>query len=1449
MGNGYDVNPWEATGHDGDNIAPVLSFNTNDLFGDIQTLNVAFADACPYAENEHYFPRLQQTVPVLATLRKEDELLRTLQRYDAHEHENMVKQDATCAYNHVVFEARPSTAMTDAFFLNTLFDKMHAGDAIPFIQWMDDNSRILYKVAHKHAIDKAHFQLWTAAERVPRVPTSLVYYSPVTKNGVYARVFITLDGTAVITYHMDIREKVSWSTIVKHKDAIMDHLKRYTGLTYKVAESDVSVRTELVTPVGINDLSTMVSKALPIFYVLKTQAGYIEFLYKRSSNYEDDIQLTDYIQSKINMGMTIPEVIESLVDMGISQDDARAAVESLQNMQYEGAPPVTKKIRTGTIIKVGKIGYGIKVHVLHCPSIDEVRRALHWLRCCILHVGKTEAARRPQQPARRQPIVLSASTSSTASRSSEKPKVASAESSVKSDDLGFLSDGGAVGKENQRYFLNMLQEADPDVFNNSEFNYARTCQASSFHQPVVLSKEEYGKLVDEGFGDAVDNSVTYGSDPQKQNVYFCPRIWCPVSKRPITYDMYVQNGNKCPSGENAKLLYDHPYWNNSHETKHYIGFHKKKTSKGVCLPCCYIKPLPKEKERECVVPDGSKKEKATSPRRSASTPQSPAAAAINVKDTYIMTQVAPLPEGRSGNIPQVLHEIITPNIQYQLCTKTLVSHDCPVRRGISHKQDSLMEAIAYALGKESKKELIEWIRRNLDPLTFLSLENGNVVAAFIDNVGPIPQSQPGVVKEVKVRLRKHTSYREIFHLDSIDNDVFRMSRELQLYKAWLRYLQYLASDEQKSPYYLYDLLYKLGGYLLVIWNKEGANDVMLNCPLYTSISSLTRAIGSSRKTIMFIQENGVYEPIELRRRHGNGTPVLDTKYTTTIDNVLDSCGKANDGDVDELVLKRISTLQIWAQHILSTGKDFVLRKAIISPDLYVSHVMTAGNFLIQLPGKGVSIGYLPRLIKDVGIHSVMYHEDVAGRAVSMRLLKRDMDLFMRKLRSIGFGYVAGTPQAVTDVAHVSAVFTIPFVTVPPTILVRGNDDFAAFEQHERKLQTEWTQLQRMIGQMFLQHYDTLVRPLLSRTRKERVDVLMNTFPSFRDKKRLRVAIDEIPLEHGRDAIVEWMRMIGYDEKYPFLSSEVMAKKGEWVFSQRAVEEGLPSEVMRPIKKNGSRPKSSAADKDPRVRPHEPVQVAEHAEPPMLTHAQRKKLPSKWTQIRNYEWGTYNVLQTTNYTRASVRELLEWIARRIGVPVFWGDIQYLKTKYITSALFDERSMLAVLEDPSITHAWMNKFGKSFKTPKIIWEKGITKTSRDEVRAMWSDISSSDALWPGDLDFFVAAKLMDVSILMLHRTKYGANKKNDGKRGDIDDLATSSSLYTLKYSLAHIEKRPICILYKDVEKDNHAVYSPITNPKDVFLFSSLFDCPKDIWKLVEFHVQHHHTNDTVVGGSTL
>lgn len=1436
---GYHVNPWKAEKDNNSQLKPVITHKSNGLIESISHINIVFKSDIPiYASNEHYFPDISQSFPSLQELQMENKVLETLWTVPYEEHQRIQNKEKGCNYTNISFRAVPKR-IPENFHLSNMFDTLHASASVPFIQWMDHISRIMYKVYQNHNIPSNLLQLWTNVEKLPKVNSCLIMYLTLPRKSLYAKVFVDTKGALQITYHIDQREKVDGSVIKQNMEQFMKHLSTLTGITYDISENDVSFRTELkTTKTALAQVASSVSKLIPIFHTLKYSPGKIDLIYKRSSNYHNNIQVSEYIQSNIQLGISIQEIIENLLEMGLSESDVKMYVEQATNEDLTAQN--TKKIDIGTFVHITNHSYGFRVDIKHAPSIAEARRCLHWIRCVILSIKTkaiAQAAVQAVQPVASPTVSPTAVSKSSTKSKTKTPSTESAESGQSSaSDLDFL--GGAVGKDKQRYFLNRLQEADPAIFSGT-VDYARMCGVTSFRQPVVITKAQKEQLEKQGYGKNIDNTIEYGSDPSNQNVYFCPRIWCPSSEVPIA------PGEKCPQGEEPIKLYEHSAWDNDPKTPHYIGFHKNKGDNGLCLPCCFKKPSAPAKLNECLVPT-STTQKQKQKKQPGKAPTSPVAVVPAKEDAYLMSQGAPLPEGRSGTVPQVIHEIILPDVSYQLCAKALSTQECLARRGMGQSSDALLDAIAYTLKMPSKKKLVQHIIKLLDPYTFVQLENGNVLFAFAPNEAIIPK-QNQQLKQLLKHLETFPKYVDRFGLQDVVEACkdlsnasvttkYRVSRELSILHAYNGFISYLQSDEVKNPHHLFDLLKRVG-YLLVLWDRNQSDQITLQCPYFANLKHLLAKHENSRKTIMLMRDGPYYEPIELKKRNQEGTPVIDTNYTTKLDSAFAACD-AN--DIEQQVVNSILALQRWIQSMLFSPKPLLLSKAVIGPDYRIKLLITNNGTIIKIPNKGISVGNAYQL----PIQSFVYHEDIQGQSYTITVLSRDFDLFANKLNTLGYGYDLGRLINVrTELNTYQTILVIPPAVETPVIYTAADD-----EQHQIILSADrrskrWRELQVLVSKTFIAHYDTLVKPLLKKRREERVHILMNTFPSIPEKKKLQVIIEEIPFEHGYDALVNWARNVGAQQNYTFFTPEIKEVKKEWVFSQNAIDAGIPNFVLFPFK--GARPDTKYT---PDVSNDDMVKLT-RAQPSVvgtvdavdavdmldLDHVQRQSLPSKWTQIKAYEWAKYKVWQRKAYTRNSLPSLLKWISQNIHVPFVWEDVQYMRNKHVFMALKDKESMLVLLEDPSFLALWMKAFNKSYKQPKQIWERCFEKTPMQQTEKLWLENMNSDMIWPMDIDLYHAAVLLDCTILLiLNRSKYGAS---EGDRGALSDLSMSSALYASKYQESHLYKRPLIILYKETNKDApYATYSVVVNDQQKFLYSSLKECPKDIEKLVEYHLQH-------------
>ena len=145
--------------------------------------------------------------------------------------------------------------------------------------------------------------------------------------------------------------------------------------------------------------------------------------------------------------------------------------------------------------------------------------------------------------------------------------------------------------KNTNPFLQKLHEKEPDIFLNGKHGkyniYSRTCQ--SVHRQPVLITEEEKKHIDKTSPGSYLKAIKFGSTPENQNYYICPRFWCFKTNASMTADQI----------KNKECGTDPEYWQEFNVPKehlnakgeyipHYPGFKYKYRSKKTkyCMPCC-----------------------------------------------------------------------------------------------------------------------------------------------------------------------------------------------------------------------------------------------------------------------------------------------------------------------------------------------------------------------------------------------------------------------------------------------------------------------------------------------------------------------------------------------------------------------------------------------------------------------------------------------------------------------------------------------------------------------------------------------------------------------------------------------------------------------------------------------------------------------------------------------
>jgi hypothetical protein len=1504
------INPWDITTAEAEKLKThaltaqnvQILYNQDALFMK-NTINIVFKNDISPSVHSYYFPDYKIIWKPNFTIKeliKESHTLYTLW--------NTIKNDPEeqrpFIFSKIRFIGNVKESALPISPLSVLFESIHTTSRVPFIQYIEDSSKVLYKVWKKHNIAPQLLQNWTFYDRLPKVEM-IIAMIPLEREHTFARATLDKNGNISIQYQIDSRDKVAWDVIETYTARIKQWFENILLTPISLHVDSISGKGEFASQgISVQDVSKNIGKSIfiPLYHVIRVQEGVIHVAFKRSKNYHSQLDISDYISSNIKLGIPLQEIAQDLIDLGMTQKEVLLWIEQYQTQtQTEADIPKKKSLSfTGCVFKIDKSPYGFRIIMENVATLEELKFIYHWVRSTFKYIMQETLSKKAPPPSPPPtPSIPVPPPSPPKEQPKEKPKEqpkqtissSSSEEDIFGKELELSGGAGKKGHGTDRYFLSQLQQNDPAIFLDTK-NYARLCAANNFRQPIVVSQQEKEKIDSEGYKEAYDDSIHYGSDKQHMNHYMCPRIWCPTSRIPMTEKQLEDNNGRCPGPhfEKPMKLYENKYWDNDAKIKHHIGFHKQKTPTGLCLPCCMKNPLKEREINDCKTPSETVPEKDKGKSKHSKPGQATKESERDLEqsmkeDGYIMGATAPLPVDRYGALPKDLHTFLQPKVPYQLCSKTISSTECYLRKGIQHFDDSLLNAISISLAMKSKKDLVKHIIKHLDPLTFITLANGHILYAFMDKE-PIIINSTNVKDSTNFKLIKQWSewmksniaysrqigltIANISTLSEIDPII--LSRELAIFKAYLNFIEYLQSNDTKNPEHLQEVLLSMN-IILLIWKRQD-NVATLQCLTYSNVDDIFNAAQNNKKIAMILEENSYYEPIELKQRGKIPIPLFEENGTLSkeVKSVLNQCPTPYKTDTmtytrERAVIENIRALISWSQLRLFSPTSFMIQSVIIRQDFTIYGFLTRGNLLIRGPQEGLAIHILRELFDIIpSMKRIIYLEDITNHTLNIHeVFKNDFILFHNKLQDLGFvlhsGNILLDEESLAnreDVLNGQLIIESLNGTILPFIRTRINDAIYKNTFEIKANDKKWHELQHAVGNTLLKSYETLVEPLFNGklNRKERIRILLNTFRKIPDKDKIQTILEEIPLEYGKDALVRWIRSIGLEKRSRIYTSAFVQNdkvKKEWVFSQAAVEHGLPIDVIKPVV--SIHPNEKFANNRVVEYQKDQSRTSEDnsiALPLMLqkTANEMQTLPSKWVQMKNYSWNQYNWYRMTDavsYTRESIPQLFEWIANNIHTTLIWTDVLSIRNKMIIGFIQNKETdiMLKLLEDPSFFKAWAQLFKRKYKDGADIWKNKLATLNTNEKIAAWKEVLTkhSAIIWPMDLDLKIVSMLMNISILVIYRGKYGEGV-GTGKRGNVEDLFISSTFY--HGDEKDWQKRPCIIFYRSIDKEK-VTFSPIIHTEsDTFIHPSVSSMPKDIQQLLEYHFEKE--NSTSVSSSS-
>lgn len=1426
-------------------------------------------------------------------------------------HKNIVKLDNCLLQEY----HETGTYRTKNAFIN-IYDTIPISKKIPFIQWVGDKYHILYRVYKQHPFDEGQLQSLLDVSRLPpESRITIVWHiqqTPVDMKLVLMdsdRYYITVKTSG---YPLPIH-KIHHAVNVMKED-----VRKWFGIRMTNSQNDVRAKLMLRYRSAFSNSAFFqeLAKYGWIFSVKETEARQqrIHLLFLRSMSSHQRVRLDDFIRTQLMFLENEDELISAVQDtFGVNATKASDMIQQYRSSQqfaesFTIGETHKKWLQIPSSITITRNGQNLQVACERFANMEDIYRMAHWLQGTCIDIAlrlsslKEEPSQVPDQPLKPkegkkvlqlpQEISVSASPVSSITRSaSSLSSSAPASRRSKSSSLG----GGA-------YDLNEeLKQADPVVFKettlpNNPSRYPRLCSANTNQQPVVVSQKDMERIDQSEFKEAYDNKILYGSDKDIANhkYYFCPRIWCPISKVPMTYEMLHSDKykGKCPGPhfEDPWLMYDVNYWGKDPKKTHYVGFHSKQGTNGLCLPCCKIhgqkdqeenpmwkkctSHVKREKEKEAKVsesvpgrekepepkkegPDGTKK-------RGRKAKVTHADADEEREDYYLLHIDAPTHPNRWGVLPEKLHRVFSPKQSYTSCFTQLKSDNpCLVRKGIHHHKDSMMNALGYVLtgGRGGKREFMEMLVKRITPMEFLSLENGWWLASLLDKDPVLPQTDLAEILQWKEWVQSFPTYISMFKLTHIvmnggaslelsREDQLRLSRELSIYRAWKRFWEYMKSTEPKELYLMYDIMRHLGVHLLV-WEKVSPEKVYLRCPMPSTLSEVYKTLyDDSKPYVMLMYENNYYEPIELKSRGADGVTLLDdSELVHRLKQMQDTCGTTSNISNDPVdigtYIQKYVLLRTFPETVFSI-LSFTIKKLVLDSMLMITGVMLQCGIYVKWESP-IPLCFLSDLVHVLGIHHIVYHEDIHISGKQMLLPSRETLVFMKLLQELGMSWNVSSIEEI-DSSEVR-VTTTPILSNNVPLIPTTTMNYV----HDKRLQQDsdqrhWVRLQRLIGSKLMKVYSSVVEPLLNRPKEEQLHHLQSMFQNIPFAKKVRTILEEIPL-HTKDSLRDWYLRIGSHKKYPFYSNAMQEgqTKHEWMFSQGVLHGGelnIPLALRRPSKV--MHPPNLASIIGPvrtLMRPKE-MSVSAHKEgtnPIPQARIEWTTLPSKWLVLKKYEWQEYRLCSSSDATY-DMHNALTWLSKQYQVPLS-NDLLHLAHQLKMASVIEGEDMEILevyLQDPGVWKG-IGKLLRIEKSKSSTIIKHFLRLSKQEQWNTWLSYFTSLDAHPVDLDILLFARLTDSVVMVLHRSPSGVGvEANDRNR--FQDFVSSATVYHSPQSSVNakyrrdIKDKPWVVFYKKSKQDAElSRYDWVVHKGQSFYFKKGHDAPKMLQQLLDAVVQ--------------
>jgi hypothetical protein len=406
------------------------------------------------------------------------------------------------------------------------------------------------------------------------------------------------------------------------------------------------------------------------------------------------------------------------------------------------------------------------------------------------------------------------------------------------------------------------------------------------------------------------------------------------------------------------------------------------------------------------------------------------------------------------------------------------------------------------------------------------------------------------------------------------------------------------------------------------------------------------------------------------------------------------------------------------------------------------------------------------------------------------------------------------------------------------------DDLYKYQLFNKNKNKKWYQLQLMIYLKLLNISDIKFNSLLSMNKNERIikliqELQLETNP---EKNKLRIILEEIPFI-SKKHIKKFLNDFIIYYKYDFLNPLIKENKKQFLFSQVAIQNEIPAKLLI---YHPSTPNTTFSNFETKDYIYNTNTKSEEEILPNLFTGSFSNLNSKWVMHKKSKWSNMIYIKNDNYTRQSLKDLYLWLASLLNITTTYNDLELAAINDI-QIIFSAKDVISIkpllkelFDDPYFNNLIYKEIGKKYSNYNIFWDKYYSNNTLKENKELFNSIISNltEPMFPNDYYIIAMCKLLNINIITIHRSKYGANDKNEPVvRGDTEDLLLSSTFY--KAPTVNFLNRPLLILYKYTNGSNIIyniiVDSTITPIGEKSIYMRIIDVPLAIRYLIDEHLK--------------